>query len=97
MAGGARRVIDDPIRELSVSIDQDTWPGDAGGVIEIVLNIDIFVGSMSILLAPYVEGHTWRPDAGIDERPPDEFFASLKPRVDRAALGRPNPDSGGQP
>ena len=31
------RVIDDPIRELSVSIDQDTWPGDAGGVIEIVL------------------------------------------------------------
>jgi TIR domain len=52
------RVIDDPIRELSVSIDQDTWPGDAGGVIEIVLEIDIFVGSLSILLAPYVEGHT---------------------------------------
>lgn len=80
------RVIDDPICELSVSIDQDTWPGDAGGVIEIVLNIDIFVGSMSILLAPYVEGHTWRPDAGIDERPPDEFFASRKPRVDARLL-----------
>jgi hypothetical protein len=80
------RVIDDPIRELSVSIDQDTWPGHAGGVIEIVLDIDIFVGSMSILLAPYVEGHTWRPDAGIDERPPDEFFASRKPRVDARLL-----------
>jgi TIR domain len=76
------RVIDEPIRELSVSIDQDTWPGDSAGVIEIALSIDIFVGSMSILLAPYVEGHTWRPDAGIDERPPDEFFASRKPRVD---------------
>lgn len=80
------RVIDDPIRELSVGIDQDTWPGDAGGVIEIVLDIDIFVGSVSILLAPYVEGHTWRPDAGIDERPPDEFFASRKPRVDARLL-----------
>ena len=80
------RGIDDPIRELSVRIDQDTWPGHAGGVIEIVLNIDIFVGSISILLAPYVEGHTWRPDAGIDERPPDEFFASRKPRVDARLL-----------
>jgi hypothetical protein len=80
------RVIDDPIRELSVSIDQDTWPGDAAGVIEIVLSIDIFVGSLSILLAPYVEGHIWRPDAGIDERPPDVFFASSKPRVDARLL-----------
>jgi hypothetical protein len=80
------RVSDAPIRELSVSIDQDTWPGDATGVIEIVLSIDIFVGSMSILLAPYVEGHTWRPDGGIEERPPDEFFASRKPRVDARLL-----------
>lgn len=80
------RVIDAPIRELSVSIDQDTWPRDVGGVIEIVLRIDIFIGSMSILLAPYVEGHTWRSDAGIDERPPDDFFASRKPRVDARLL-----------
>jgi hypothetical protein len=71
-----------PIRELSVRIDQETWPGDAAELIEIVLSIDIFVPSVSILLAPYVEGHTWRPDSGIDERPPDEFFASRKPRVD---------------
>jgi hypothetical protein len=76
------RVIDDPIRELLVSVDQDTWPGDAGGVIEIALGIDIFVGSLSVLLAPYVEGHTWRPEAGIDERPPGDFFAFDKPRVD---------------
>lgn len=81
-----KRVIDAPIRELSVSIDQDTWPGHAAGVIEIVLKIDIFVGSVSILLAPYVEGHTWRPEAGIDERPPNEFFASRKPRVDARLL-----------
>lgn len=80
------RVIDDPIRELSVSIDQDTWPGNAAGVIEIVLDVDIFVGSMSIFLAPYVEGHTWPPETGIDERPPDEFFASRKPRVDARLL-----------
>ncbi len=80
------RVIDDPIRKLSVSIDQDTWPGEIAGVIEIVLSIDIFLGSMSLLLAPYVEGHTWRPDAGIDERPPDDFFASRKPRVDARLL-----------
>lgn len=80
------RVIDDPIRELSVSIDQDIWPGDTGSLIEIVLNIDIFVGSMTILLAPYVEGRTWRPDAGIDERPPNEFFGSRKPRVDARLL-----------
>ena len=80
------RVIDTPIRELSVRIDQDTWPRDAVEVIEIVLSIDIFVPPVSILLAPYVEGHTWRPDAGIDERPPDEFFASRKPRVDARLL-----------
>jgi len=80
------RVIDDAIGELSVSIDQDTWPGDAAGVIEIALSIDIFVGSLTILLAPYVEGHTWRPDAGIDERPPEAFFAASKPRVDARLL-----------
>lgn len=46
------RVIDEPIREVSVTIDQDSWPADVAGVIEIALNIDIYVGSMSILLAP---------------------------------------------
>jgi hypothetical protein len=79
------RVIDEPIRSLSVSVDQDTWPGTSGAVIEFVLEIDIFTGPLSILLAPYVEGHTWRPDAGIDERPPDAFLGA-KARADARLL-----------
>jgi hypothetical protein len=50
-------------------------------VIEIMLSIAIFAPSVSILLAPYVEGFTWKPGAGLEERPPDEFLAR-KPRVD---------------
>jgi hypothetical protein len=80
------RVLDEPIRKLSVTVDQDTWPGTSGSVIELVFTIDIFQGALSILLATYVEGHTWRADAGIDERPPDEFFGAAKPRVDARLL-----------
>jgi TIR domain len=79
------RVFDEPIRRLSVSVNQDSWPGTSGAVVEFVLDIDIFTGSLSILLAPYIEGHTWRPDAGIDERPPDDFFG-VKVRVDARLL-----------
>jgi hypothetical protein len=80
------RAADAPVRELRVSVDQDTWPDGSGSVIEIVLAIDIFQGSLSILLAPYVEGHTWLPGSGLDERPPGEFFAATKPRVDARLL-----------
>jgi len=80
------RAADAPLRELRVSIDQDTWPDESLSVIEIVLAIDIFQGQLSILLAPYVEGHTWLPGSGLDERPPDEFFAATKPRVDARLL-----------
>lgn len=80
------RVLDDPIRKLSIAVDQDTWPGTSGAVIELVFTIDIFQGELHILLAPYVEGHTWRTDAGIAERPPDDFFAAAKPRVDARLL-----------
>jgi hypothetical protein len=76
------RVIEQPIRSLTVSVDQDTWPDLDRHVIEITITIDIFVGALSILLAPYVEGHTWRPGSGIEERPAEDFFASTKPRVD---------------
>jgi TIR domain len=80
------RVLDEPIRKLSVTVDQDTWPGTTRPVIEFVFTIDIFQGALSILLATYVEGHTWRADAGIDERPPDDFFGAAKPRVDARLL-----------
>jgi hypothetical protein len=80
------RVAGTPIRELSVTVDQDTWPVDNRSVIEIVLSIDIFQGSLSILLAPYVEGRTWRPGSGLDERPASDFFAARKPRVDARLL-----------
>lgn len=76
------RVIGDQIRALRVTVDQDTWPERGGEVMQIKLAIDMFEGSLSILLAPYIEGHTWDPAAGIDERSPDDFFASAKPRVD---------------
>jgi hypothetical protein len=80
------RVTGAPIRELSVTVDQDTWPLDSRSVIEIVVTIDIFQGSLSILLAPYVEGRTWRPGSGLDERPASAFFAARKPRVDARLL-----------
>jgi hypothetical protein len=76
------RVIDRPIRELSVSVDQDSWPDPEGTVIEVVIDVDIFTGALHLLLAPYVEGRTWRPDAGLDERPPDDFVGRTSPRVD---------------
>ncbi|WP_250008143.1 toll/interleukin-1 receptor domain-containing protein [Actinoplanes sp. M2I2] len=80
------RVIDDPIRELQVTVDQDTWPDSERSVLEIVLDIDIFLGSLHLLLAPYVEGHTWRPGSGLDERPPDDFLGRTEPRVDGRLL-----------
>ena len=80
------RAADAPLRELRVSVDQDSWPDEHGTVVEIVLAIDIFQGSLSILLAPYVEGHTWLAGSGLDERRPDDFFAATKPRVDARLL-----------
>jgi len=69
MAEALERVIDDPIRELSVSIDQDTWPGMPAGDRDRAqhrhlrrLDID---PPRSLRRRPYVA-----PDAGIDERHP---------------------------
>jgi hypothetical protein len=76
------RVIDRPIRELNVSVDQDTWPDVEGTVVEIVLHLDIFKGALHILLAPYVEGRTWPPDSGLEELPAQRFLGSTDPRVD---------------
>lgn len=81
------RVADQPVRELRVSIDQDSWPADTGGVLEIGIQVDeLFYGAAHILLAPYVEGHTWRAGSGLDERPYRDFLASAKPRVDARFL-----------
>jgi hypothetical protein len=80
------RVIDQPIRQLTVSIDQDSWPDSEGSVVEVVIDIDIFTGALHILLAPYVEGRTWRPDADLAERPPQEFLGWVEPRVDGRLL-----------
>ena len=80
------RVMDEPIRRLQVTIDQDTWPDHERTVLEIAIEVDIFAGSLHLLLAPYVEGRTWRPESGLDERPPDEFLGRTEPRVDARLL-----------
>jgi hypothetical protein len=72
-------VWDTPLRELTLELDQDTWPAASGCVLELVMNLDIFLGSAHLLLAPYVEGATWRQDAGFEERAPEDVGAS---RVD---------------
>ena len=73
--------MDVPVRELQVSIDQDTWPGT--GILDIVLQVDtLFLGAAQILLAPYVEGRTWTAESGLDERPYRDFYGASKPRVD---------------
>lgn len=76
------RVLGDPIHELVVTIDQDTWPADRRDAIEIELTLGLFGRGPSILLAPYVEGHTWWPEAEFDERPAEDFFREVRPRVD---------------
>jgi hypothetical protein len=76
------RVVGTPIRSLRVVVDPDFWPDDSGSLIEIVLSIDIFVGSLKILLAPYVEGHTWPSSSALPERPPSTFGLGTRTRVD---------------
>jgi hypothetical protein len=66
------RVWDQPLRELTLEIDQDTWP-EASGVLELVLTLDMFRGSAHVLVAPYVEGGTWRVEAGFEERAPEDI------------------------
>jgi hypothetical protein len=76
------RVAGTPIRSLCVVVDPDFWPDDSGSLIEIALSIDIFVGSVTILLAPYVEGHTWPSSSGLPECPPSDFDPRMGTRVD---------------
>ncbi|MER2509465.1 MAG: toll/interleukin-1 receptor domain-containing protein [Amaricoccus sp.] len=87
---GLHEFFDQPIRKLKLVIDQHTWPTPDRSVLQVQLNIDIFVGGASIFLAPYREGQTWPKQFGFDERAPEEFFGQPKPRVDArfSFLGR---------
>ena len=44
------RVWDQPLRELTLEIDQDTWPDASGSVLELVIRLDIFKGSAHVLI-----------------------------------------------
>ncbi|MBB5867532.1 hypothetical protein F4553_000911 [Allocatelliglobosispora scoriae] len=77
------RVADLPITELSLTIDQDTWPGPQGALLELLFTIDhLFLGSAVIVAAPYDGEATWRGYPGLEPSPREEFFASTKPRAD---------------
>jgi hypothetical protein len=80
------RVWDQPLRELTLEIDHAEWPDDDGSQLEIVIDLDFKLGSARFVLAPFVEAATWPAELGLDERPPEEFFASDKPRVDARFL-----------
>jgi hypothetical protein len=85
-----RGLLDQPIRNLDLVIDQRMWPTPDCSMLQIQLRVDIFKGDASIFLAPYREGRTWSENSGFDERPPDEFFGQPKPRIDArfSFLGR---------
>jgi hypothetical protein len=70
-----------PIHRLALELDHETWPDHDGSILEVVLKVDGFRGAATFKLAPYVEGHTW-PDGALEERAPDDFFGSTRPRVD---------------
>ncbi|HEX2671714.1 MAG TPA: hypothetical protein VHM25_12620, partial [Polyangiaceae bacterium] len=74
-------VLDEPIRALTLEVDQDGWPRAGSGALELVMDMGAS-GSARLLLAAYVEGATWKASFDLEERPPSAFFGSEKPRVD---------------
>ena len=77
------RVASQPIREISVQIDQDTFPSEQPVILELKLVLDrLWSQPMSFFFAHYHEGATW-PDGFLFHEPPyTEYSQARRARVD---------------
>jgi len=80
------RIVEEPLRALSLEIDYGIRLPARRGTFELVLNLGASLPPARFLIAPYVEGATWNPSWGIAERAPSDFFASEQARVDARFL-----------
>jgi hypothetical protein len=73
----------DPIRRATLTIRPETLPKDPDVILELRLKLDeLFHGTMSFFIARYREGRTWPNGYGLREPDYNEFFLSLRPRLD---------------
>jgi hypothetical protein len=74
----------DSIRRAILTIRPETLPKDPDVILELRLKLDelSFYGTMSFFIARYREGRTWPNGYGLREPDYNEFFLSLRPRLD---------------
>ncbi len=75
-------IANDPIREIELHIDPESLPADRSTVLELQLELDIFKGHMSILIARFREGHTWPTKFNLEECDYNDFYKCNDPRLD---------------
>jgi hypothetical protein len=77
------RVMELPIRDVTLEVDEDSFPPDRKTIFEVELMLDpMFTAPMSFFVAPFVEEGTWPIEFGFDQPSYREFFAARRPRVD---------------
>lgn len=75
------RVRDQPIRELQLSLADDTFAAHPGKLLEVRLHLDpLWNAPMSLWIAGYREGGTWPAALGFSEPPYTGFRG--RPRID---------------
>ncbi len=72
-----------PIRKITVSIDEASFPTDEPVIFELQLTLDrLFSAPMSFYFARYLEGHTWPEEFSFREPLYTEYYFQDRQRVD---------------
>jgi hypothetical protein len=77
------RIRQEPIREITISIDHTSFPADQQVILELQLELDrLWSQSMRFFFALYREGSTWPEEFGFQEPPYTHYFLRDCPHVD---------------
>jgi hypothetical protein len=83
VADDLRQLRQIPIREITFSIDEASFPTDEPVIFELQLTLDpVFSAPMSFYFARYLEGRTWPEEFGFREPPYTEYYFQDRQRVD---------------